>query len=357
MLDATLELNGDTAMVSLHENAFATGYLRRWIDYVSYLIGLATSFGVTTEEKLTHAFGVLCELDEEAEGDREGTSLHLGEFIALIDSTQGLTGEHDEAAVNQLFRTLAGDDDDDDDDGEDEDGGAGGGEEGEEVLVEDSERMTAEQFLAAAQTTPQLLRYFASIGLMVASLQTGDAATESSAFAADMDARAVRCSTTAAAAATPDGEEGGDGDDGAGTDSLPEATPPGEGTGDDLGMVPEGLGGGRPGKEHGARSASPPALREEKLFELRRAFALYDTGDGTVARADGWRLLQTMGEEEHTPEDFERLLMPSRSETPAGGTVRRVLADLDTCLRSIRSGVCSVLASRNEGLGANLGRS
>jgi hypothetical protein len=193
VLDAALNLNGDTAMVSLHENAFATGYLRRWIDYVSYLIGLATSFGSTTEEKLTYAFGVLCKLDEENSrktGLRQIDSavedaqcLHLGEFIALIDSTEGLMGEHDEAAINRLFRALSVDDDEDG-----EDPGAGG-----------SDTMNVEQFLAAAQSTPQLSRYFASIGQMVAPLQTGDAQTQSSVFAANMDARAVQCPTAAAA--------------------------------------------------------------------------------------------------------------------------------------------------------------
>lgn len=287
VLDTTLELQGDTAMVDLHQNAFATGYLRRWIDFVSYLIGLATSFGATTDEKLTHAFVVLCKLDEE--GDRDGEALHLAEFVALIDSTQGLTGEHDEAAINELFRQLAGDDEDFD--------------EGEEA---GKETMTADQFLEAAKTTPQLLRYFASIGLLVAPLETGDAQAQSSAFAADMEARAVDRAHRAVNAGPSMLESPGDGED---RYSFEEGglLADGETTSASLGLPPEGLGGGRPGKEHGARSRSPPPIREQMLFEMRRAFALYDTGDGTVARADGWRILQTMGEDDHTPEDFEQV--------------------------------------------------
>lgn len=214
VLDETLGLCGDTAMVSLHENAFATGYLRRWIDYVSYLIGLATSFGATTEEKLSYAFSVLCILDEEntrktgkeedVAAEPEGPQcLHLGEFIALIDSTEGLMGEHDEAAVNRLFHALAGDDDRDDDS---EAAGASRDRmhRQDESLVDGSDTMNEEQFFNAVQTTPQLSRYFASIGQMVAPLQTGEAQTQSSAFAANMDARAAQSS--AAAAAAGDGE-------------------------------------------------------------------------------------------------------------------------------------------------------
>lgn len=199
VLDAALNLNGDTAMVSLHENAFATGYLRRWIDYVSYLIGLATSFGATTEEKLTYAFGVLCKLDEENSQNtgrrqvdaatEDAQCLHLEEFIALIDSTEGLMGEHDEAAINRLFRALSGDDDGD----------------AEDPTADGSDTMNVDQFVAAAQNTPQLSRYFASIGQMIAPLQTGDAQTQSSAFAADMDARATE-SPAAARATTRDAE-------------------------------------------------------------------------------------------------------------------------------------------------------
>ena len=194
VLDAALDLDGDTTMVSLHENAFATGYLRRWIDYVSYLIALATSFGATTEEKLAYAFGVLCKLDEEnsrkdrsRQVDRSAAEaaqcLHLGEFIALIDSTEGLVGEHDEAAVNRLFRALSADEEGD----------------GEESVADGSDTMNVEQFLAAVHTTPQLSRYFASIGQMIAPLQTGDAQKQSSAFASDMDARAAQCSAAGTA--------------------------------------------------------------------------------------------------------------------------------------------------------------
>lgn len=225
VLNATLNLNGDTAMVSLHEDAFATGYLRRWIDYVSYLIGLATSFGVTTEEKLTYAFDVLCKLDEEnsrrtgsqidASVTKTDQQLHLGEFIALMDSTEGLMGEHDEAAVNQLFQALSGDDDED----------------CEGSLADRSDTMDLEQFLAAAQTTPQLSRYFASIGQMVAPLQTGDAQTQSSTFAADMDARAA-LSSAAAAAGDREPENGDASAAGVSTDGVPTHSDMGE-----LGMV------------------------------------------------------------------------------------------------------------------------
>lgn len=302
VLDAALDLNGDTSMVSLHENAFATGYLRRWIDYVSYLLGLATSFGATTEEKLTHAFGVLCKLDEEnsrksrsrqmdSSVAEEAQCLHLGEFIALIDSTEGLVGEHDEAAVNRLFRALSADED------------------GEESLADGSDTMNVEQFLSAVHTTPQLSRYFASIGQMIAPLQTGDAQTQSSAFASDMDARAAQCP----AAATATNREGAHTDERIVTELRGSLQTPGRPKMGELGMVhappgrslsrsigtpfvlywrsscfaalsdrctacgeqvPQGLGGGRPGREHGARSPSPPQLSDEKLFGVKRAFAL-----------------------------------------------------------------------------------
>jgi hypothetical protein len=108
----------------------------------------------------------------------------------------------------------------------------------------------------------------------------------------------------------------------------------GQTSSDALGLPPEGLGGGRPGKEHGARSLSPPPIREQMLFEMRRAFALYDTGDGTVARADGWRILQTMGEDEHTPEDFEQLLSPRVAAKPSG-TVGRLSGGASMLRKSV----------------------
>lgn len=37
-----------------------------------------------------------------------------------------------------------------------------------------------------------------------------------------------------------------------------------------------------------------------------------------MARADGWRLLQTLGEENHSPEDFEQLLLPPALPAPVG---------------------------------------
>lgn len=47
---------------------------------------------------------------------------------------------------------------------------------------------------------------------------------------------------------------------------------------------------------------------EEEIFDMRRAFALFDTGDGRVARADIWRVLQVLGEEKHRPEDGEAVI-------------------------------------------------
>ena len=44
---------------------------------------------------------------------------------------------------------------------------------------------------------------------------------------------------------------------------------------------------------------------EDEIFGMRRAFALFDTGDGKVARADVWRVLQVLGEENHSAEDGE----------------------------------------------------
>ena len=34
---------------------------------------------------------------------------------------------------------------------------------------------------------------------------------------------------------------------------------------------------------------------EDEIFGMRRAFALFDTGDGKIARADVWRVLQVLG--------------------------------------------------------------
>ena len=47
---------------------------------------------------------------------------------------------------------------------------------------------------------------------------------------------------------------------------------------------------------------------EDEIFGMRRAFALFDTGDGKVARADVWRVLQVLGEEEHSAEDGEKTI-------------------------------------------------
>lgn len=47
---------------------------------------------------------------------------------------------------------------------------------------------------------------------------------------------------------------------------------------------------------------------EDEIFDMRRAFALFDTGDGKVARADIWRVLQVLGEDKHAPEDGEAVI-------------------------------------------------
>ena len=47
---------------------------------------------------------------------------------------------------------------------------------------------------------------------------------------------------------------------------------------------------------------------EDEIFGMRRAFALFDTGDGKVARSDVWRVLQVLGEEEHSAEDGEKTM-------------------------------------------------
>ena len=47
---------------------------------------------------------------------------------------------------------------------------------------------------------------------------------------------------------------------------------------------------------------------EDEIFDLRRAFALFDNGDGKVARADIWRVLQVLGEEKHSPEDGDAVI-------------------------------------------------
>ena len=60
------------------------------------------------------------------------------------------------------------------------------------------------------------------------------------------------------------------------------------------------------------------AHRTTPCVKLYNRTHRYDTGDGTVARADGWRLLQTLGEENHSPEDFEQLLLPPPASAPVG---------------------------------------
>ena len=47
---------------------------------------------------------------------------------------------------------------------------------------------------------------------------------------------------------------------------------------------------------------------EDAIFNMRRAFALFDTGDGKIARADVWRVLQVLGEEEHSAEAGEKVI-------------------------------------------------
>ena len=75
---------------------------------------------------------------------------------------------------------------------------------------------------------------------------------------------------------------------------------------------------------------------------MRRAFALFEAADGTVARADGWRVLQTLGEEDHSPEDFERLITPpTAARTGAVGRIRWVaraiiIAAVGRSMRGVR---------------------
>ena len=82
---------------------------------------------------------------------------------------------------------------------------------------------------------------------------------------------------------------------------------------------------------------------------MRRAFALFEAADGTVARADGWRVLQTLGEEDHSPEDFERLITPpTAARTGAVGRIRWVaraiiIAAVGRSMRGVRfaaTGLC-----------------
>ncbi len=47
---------------------------------------------------------------------------------------------------------------------------------------------------------------------------------------------------------------------------------------------------------------------EDEIFGMRRAFALFDTGDGKIARADVWRVLQVLGEEEHSAEAGDNVI-------------------------------------------------
>ena len=78
---------------------------------------------------------------------------------------------------------------------------------------------------------------------------------------------------------------------------------------------------------------------------MRRAFALFEAADGTVARADGWRVLQTLGEEDHSPEDFELLITPpTAARTGAVGRIRwvaRAIVAADRSLAQCAVFVCS----------------
>ena len=78
---------------------------------------------------------------------------------------------------------------------------------------------------------------------------------------------------------------------------------------------------------------------------MRRAFALFEAADGTVARADGWRVLQTLGEEDHSPEDFERLITPpTAARTGAVGRIRWVARAIIAAARSLNAR-CSFAAT------------
>lgn len=77
----------------------------------------------------------------------------------------------------------------------------------------------------------------------------------------------------------------------------------------------------------------------------------YDTGDGTVARADGWRLLLTLGEEDHTPEDFERLLLP----TPSSASVGRLSGGATMLRRSVSNAAAQAgVTAANESTAGDL---
>jgi hypothetical protein len=140
------------------------------------------------------------------------------------------------------------------------------------------------------QTVPELLRYFASVGGLVASMQPEDQAAESAAFVTDLEKRAhaLEERQRRRLAGPP-----------------PPRTPPPISSGAEPSSSAAGVG-------QPQLPPSPPPSQQHPFDERRRAFALYDRGDGTVARADGWRILQAMGEA--IP---RRASQPSRPAQPA----------------------------------------
>ena len=96
VLDETLNLDGDDTMIHAHLEVFATGFLRRWVDYVAYVVGLSTMFGTSTDDKLGCAFDVL-------DTDHDGVlDLHSTEVELLLDSVLGFVGHDTKSEVGLL---------------------------------------------------------------------------------------------------------------------------------------------------------------------------------------------------------------------------------------------------------------
>ena len=173
VLDETLNLDGDDTMIHAHLEVFATGFLRRWVDYVAYVVGLSTMFGTSTDDKLGCAFDVL-------DTDHDGVlDLHSTEVELLLDSVLGFVGHDTKSEVGLLHDLCV------------YRGGLGRRPRPDEPCL-----MTKGEFVEACKAIPQLLHYFISLASLAAHVQSVDGAAHSSAFASSLGKFAHTASVT-----------------------------------------------------------------------------------------------------------------------------------------------------------------
>eukprot|EP01048_Picozoa_sp_COSAG05_P008521 COSAG05_NODE_651_length_8095_cov_17.048572_5_plen_640_part_00 len=164
VLDETLGLNGDDTMIHAHLEVFATGFLRRWVDYLAYVVGLSTIFGTSTEDKLGCAFDVL-------DTDHDGVlDLYSTEVELLIDSVLGLVGHIDTESEAGLLHDLSM------------------YRRAECGSPRPDERcpITKSEFVDACKGIPQMIHYFISVASLAAHVQSTDGAAHSTEFASSL---------------------------------------------------------------------------------------------------------------------------------------------------------------------------